>query len=666
MINDHECDHVHNADLDLTADLRSPSPTHPPPPFEKPLLDALAGRNNPRSTSTNGPLSPIAQHTTTTPTTSFQSSKSSSSSSSSKNKRTNMVYNNSNQHHHSGSGDGGGGHNSSFDITLGEAKSSKLDAVTSGISEAFTQIILSEDRRDTHGSSSSFKRELTISLDTVLSSLKSDSVQLFAIKLITLFRKLKEQRENMSHRSDGVVSMKLMKHCVKRLGLVDGRYLQLLDVDMTLSLLGVKQLSLYGFTFTIMLCAEKSIGNCTIYRNKDTDKHVNGFLLLIEMLGCMVDQSILELRREEEDEQQSWKHAILFKDAQPYCSSIEREGVKKLVEREKKALYQLYEAYLPSNLVAYVDASSALKSHQHHSNGTGSSTTALLGNIATTSSSSSLIGGGGGVGGLTFSCLVTFFHDFQLSPSLFNRLQMLKVFHSLFRNNNINDARATGGDSNTRQHKQSSLQQFFDSSKIIVSSHLITLSESLSHTEGEKGERDYELTLIDIEHKLFLTFPQFLDFLILSAITCPMFKSTEPPFLKVSNFLLLLSQGSKNDRLFRTKEVLSFRVNPMMMSLTTATASPLSLDSVSIHSSTPINSRIRQSLREDCRTHSSSNNKNKNTPTSSHAAATTTPTMLLSPSTSGPYYDPFTGSIAFGQIKKSMQQLKSKLGRDSF
>ena len=661
MINDHVCDHhVHNADLDLTADLRSPSPS--PPPFEKPLLDALAGRSNPRSTATNGPLSSIAQHTTTTPTTSFQSSKSSSSSSSSsssknKNKRTNMVYTNSNQHHHSGSG---GGHTSSFDITLGEAKSSKLDAVTSGISEAFTQIILSEDRRDTHGSSSSFKRELTISLDTVLSSLKSDSVQLFAIKLITLFRKLKEQRENMSHRSDGVVSMKLMKHCVKRLGLVDGRYLQLLDVDMTLSLLGVKQLSLYGFTFTIMLCAEKSIGNCTIYRNKDTDKHVNGFLLLIEMLGCMVDQSILELRREEEDEQHSWKHALLFKDAQPYCTSIESEGVKKLVEREKKALYQLYEAYLPSNLVAYVDASSALKSHQHHSNGTGSSTTTLLGNIATTSSSS-LIGGG-----LTFSCLVTFFHDFQLSPSLFNRLQMLKVFHSLFRNNNINDARATGSDITTRQHKQSSLQQFFDSSKIMVSSHLITLSESLSHTEGEKGERDYELTLIDIEHKLFLTFPQFLDFLILSAITCPMFKSSEPSFLKVSNFLLLLSQGSKSDRLFRTKEVLTFRVNPMMMSLATATASPLSSDSLSIHSSTPINSRIRQSPREDSRTHSSSYNKNKNTPTSSHAAATTTPTMLLSPSTSGPYYDPFTGSIAFGQIKKSMQQLKSKLGRDSF
>jgi hypothetical protein len=572
-----------------------------------------------------------------------------------------MVYNNSN-HHHSGSGGNGdsdgGGHSSSFDITMGEAKSSKLDAVTSGISEAFTQIILSEDRRDTHGSSSSFKRELTISLDTVLSSLKSESVQLFAIKLITLFRKLKEQRENMSHRSDGVVSMKLMKHCVKRLGLVDGRYLQLLDVDMTLSLLGVKQLSLYGFTFTIMLCAEKSIGNCTIYRNKDTDKHVNGFLLLIEMLGCMVDQSILELRKEGEEEQQSWKHALLFKDAQRYCTSIEREGMKKLVEREKRALYQLYEAYLPSNLVAYVDASSALKSHQHHSNGTGSGTTTLLGNIATTSSSSCLIGGGGG-GGLTFSCLVTFFHDFQLSPSLFNRLQMLKVFHSLFRNNNINDARATGGDSTTRQHKQS-LQQFFDSSKIMVSSHLISLSESLSQTEGEG---DYELTLIDIEHKLFLTFPQFLDFLILSAITCPMFKSSESPFLKVSNFLLLLSQGSKNDR-FRTKEVLSFRVNPMMMVLATTTDSPSSSDSLPIHSSTPINSRIRQSPRESSRTNSKS--ISRTTPTSSHAAATTTPTMLLSPSTSGPYYDPFTGSIAFGQIKKSMQQLKSKLGRDSF
>lgn len=82
-----------------------------------------------------------------------------------------------------------------------------------------------------------------------------------------------------------------------------------------------------------------------------------------------------------------------------------------------------------------------------------------------------------------------------------------------------------------------------------------------------------------------VTTPQFLDFILLVALRCPMFRGTAAPVVKLSNLMLLLNQSQgkhKISKRCRAKELVVFRVNPvfaMAASYTSAQQSASSADS---------------------------------------------------------------------------------------
>jgi hypothetical protein len=60
---------------------------------------------------------------------------------------------------------------------------------------------------------------------------------------------------------------------------------------------------------------------------------------------------------------------------------------------------------------------------------------------------------------------------------------------------------------------------------------------------------------------------QFLDFILMVALRCPMFRGPSPAVVKLSNLLLLLNQSRgkhKIDEKFRWKELVVFKVNPVL------------------------------------------------------------------------------------------------------
>ena len=227
----------------------------------------------------------------------------------------------------------------------------------------------------------------------VLAAEKSAKMQEIGANIAMLFRRLKENTTNHSGgKNDSVLSLRLMKSCIKKIGLIDSEKFTPNDVDIVLSQLGVKQLTLFGFAFALTLCAERSLRTTDLtFTSRDS------YLTVVDVLNDKVELLIQRLNEEHLDHN-NVNPLEKYREINP----LERPEVMKLMEREKKVFFAIYESYLPTGTIkAFGDIKTALAAAPFSS------------------------------GGMTFSGVVNFGRDFQVSPELFSRLQLLEVFNSI-------------------------------------------------------------------------------------------------------------------------------------------------------------------------------------------------------------------------------------------
>jgi hypothetical protein len=244
-------------------------------------------------------------------------------------------------------------------------------------------------------------------------------VQRCGENLAILFRRLKETNQNSSSKNndDSVISTALTKGCIKKLGLVEGNVFHASDAEILLSRLGVKSLTVFGFALALTLCAERAL--CSEENSLDalgfTDKSasfrigssfyrgsadaagpiVSSYLNVVDFLSRKIDVLFRKM-----DAEHVRKSAFNPLDEYREITPEQQLEVVTLLEREKKVFFTIYESYLPGTKRAFADIKSAL-------------TVAPLS------------------GGLPFSGVVSFCRDFELSPELLSRPQLLEIFNSI-------------------------------------------------------------------------------------------------------------------------------------------------------------------------------------------------------------------------------------------
>jgi hypothetical protein len=244
-------------------------------------------------------------------------------------------------------------------------------------------------------------------------------VQRCGENLAVLFRRLKETNQNSSSKNndDSVISTALTKGCIKKLGLVEGNVFHASDAEILLSRLGVKSLTVFGFALALTLCAERAL--CSEENSLDalgfTDKAasfrigssfyrgsgdaagpiVSSYLNVVDYLSRKIDVLFRKM-----DAEHVRKSAFNPLDEYREITPEQQLEVVTLLEREKKVFFTIYESYLPGTKRAFADIKSAL-------------TVAPLS------------------GGLPFSGVVSFCRDFELSPELLSRPQLLEIFNSI-------------------------------------------------------------------------------------------------------------------------------------------------------------------------------------------------------------------------------------------
>ena len=180
------------------------------------------------------------------------------------------------------------------------------------------------------------------------------------------------------------------------------------DAQILLSGLGVRQLTLFGFAMALTLCAERALCAMESERNgdsssilsssfqaSDTSVTVSSYLAVVAYLSQSIEQVFVAL-----DQEHVQKSAFNPLDEYRELSPQEQEEVMGLLEREKKVFYTIYQSYLPSTKHRFAQGSRS----------TGKSIPASH-------------------GGLSFSGIVEFARDFEMSPDLLNRSQLLEIFN---------------------------------------------------------------------------------------------------------------------------------------------------------------------------------------------------------------------------------------------
>jgi hypothetical protein len=133
-----------------------------------------------------------------------------------------------------------------------------------------------------------------------------------------------------------------------------------------------------------------------------------------------------------------------------------------------------------------------------------------------------------------------------------------------------------------------------------------------------------------------------LDFILMVALRCPMFRGTASPVVKLSNLLLLLNQSKgkhKIDEKFRWKELVVFKVNPVF-----AVAANFEHEHESALPSPADGSRMATS------------------PT--QASIPISPSVRTFKPTTVPFYDAETDSVVQIRRKKPMMELRAKLSHN--
>ena len=248
--------------------------------------------------------------------------------------------------------------------------------------------------------SQSPQRRTLSQMETMYSEVVAESEEELMLEcgnnVAALFRRLKESSK--SHQDagklDSVVSLPLVKACVKKLGLLDEPGFGVNEAHIVLSGLGVKQLTLFGFAFAITTCAERFL-TCALNADSVAPVPLESYLAVVDVLN---DKVIRQLERVDADLQQRRTFNPL--DDYKEISPEEQVEVMKLLEREKKVFFTIYKSYIPSAAQGFSDIKIALN--------------AVLFS-----------------GGLPFSGVVNFCRDFEVSPEMLSRPQLLELFESV-------------------------------------------------------------------------------------------------------------------------------------------------------------------------------------------------------------------------------------------
>ena len=170
--------------------------------------------------------------------------------------------------------------------------------------------------------------------------------------------------------------------------------LQQLEVDILLSQLGVRQLSLFGFGFVMAVCADKAWrGSPYLHDIAALEALTDGLLLALDRQTARSSRRVTPL------------------DAAPQLAAAEVDAVSRLLSRERRAFFSIFESYLPKTVLPQRGGS---QGRQQQWAGTGA-------------------GGADVFVGMTFANVVQFSRDFQVMPAMLTRPQLLELFHSVLR-----------------------------------------------------------------------------------------------------------------------------------------------------------------------------------------------------------------------------------------
>jgi hypothetical protein len=147
---------------------------------------------------------------------------------------------------------------------------------------------------------------------------------------------------------------------------------------------------------------------------------------------------------------------------------------------------------------------------------------------------------------------------------------------------------------------------------------------------------------------------QFLDFILMVALRCPMFRGPAPAVVKLSNLLLLLNQSRgkhKIDEKFRWKELVVFKVNPVFAMAASHQTHQVT-GGAAVGASATVSAQGSQ--------------QGSLTPSSPRSASIPiSPASRTQKPTTVPYYDAETKSVVQIRRKKPMSELRGKLSTKS-
>lgn len=259
-------------------------------------------------------------------------------------------------------------------------------------------------------------------------------LQTLGNKLNAVFKYLKENVVSYSHGEtfggqgmDSTISIKLLKSSIMKLGVVDESHFKSRDVDILFaSYGGMKRATVFELSHCFTSCGKKRF----------TDVPIMEFI--VRMSG-LVDNLLVRLK----EDTVGCSNVNPLDDISDLTES-EFSDVLKLLEREKKALFTIYQSYLqlvheeiykwdsknPNNDSA-ADFRSPLRKKM---------TSIIMNNNPIISS------GRGYEMGLSFTLTLQFAKDFQISPELINRAQLAEIFNSIFDGEDVsNDRETTSG-----------------------------------------------------------------------------------------------------------------------------------------------------------------------------------------------------------------------------
>jgi hypothetical protein len=407
--------------------------------------------------------------------------------------------------------------------------------------------------------------------DEVVDSQQGEVLQNFASNIVLLFRRLKENTRSHSGATDSVLSLRIARTSLCKLGLIGTKgsgakraaavagfgEFSSYDVDVVLTHLGVKQLSVFGFALAITLCGEKALrlqpttaattptrttsgpvgsdvsvsgsvggsrptspwssrrsltstygGGSGVGGSSGGDDFHSGntltYLQVAEDLNARVVKQIEDINME------NYTHSV----TNPLYDCFEltvpaKAAVVKLLESERRVLFIIYEAYLPI-LSAKKNNSWAMSSKPISGGGYGGSGGHNSNSVVPHGDIHAALAMPPSTPGLlTFGSVVSFARDFELMPELFSRLQLLEIFNSVLFATHSDEERE--GEAATGRRAVADVQMAHHPSAVAAVGNRSGVGASVN-AQQQQNERD-SISFPQVCGLSFNTFPTTFYFL---------------------------------------------------------------------------------------------------------------------------------------------------------